>query len=77
MEYDRNKRRRRSPAEVDRWGARFADECRRRGLRVTAQRLAVYRAVAADLSHPTAESVYARVRGQLPMLSPATVYRIF
>ena len=76
MEDDRNKRGRRNPAEVDRWAARFAAECRGRGLRVTAQRLAVYRAVAEDLSHPSAESVYDRVRVQLPMLSPATVYRI-
>jgi len=76
MESKRKKVGLRQPAEVDRWGAAFEAQCRSRGLRVTAQRLAVYRAVAADLSHPTAESVYARVRTQLPMLSPATVYRI-
>lgn len=76
MELSRDKPEIRSPAEVDRWSEQFAAECRRRGLRVTAQRLAVYRAVAEDLRHPSAESVYARVHPQLPMLSLATVYRI-
>ena len=45
-------------------------------MRVTAQRLAVYRTLAADRSHPTVDTVYARVRAQMPMLSQATVYRI-
>jgi Fur family peroxide stress response transcriptional regulator len=76
MENGRKKSDRRSRAEADRWCAAFETQCRSRGLRVTAQRLAVYRAVAEDLSHPTADAVHARVRAQLPMLSPATVYRI-
>ncbi len=75
METDRHSAERRSPAEVDRWSEIFSAQCRMRGLRVTAQRLAVYRAVAEDLSHPTPESVYDRVREKLPMLSPTTVYR--
>ena len=54
----------------------FRSECRRRGLRVTPQRLAVYRALAADLTHPTAEAVWRRLRPELPSLSPATVYRV-
>jgi Fur family peroxide stress response transcriptional regulator len=36
----------------------------------------VYRAVAADTGHPTAESVYARLRTEMSSLSLATVYRI-
>jgi Fur family peroxide stress response transcriptional regulator len=76
MDGNRKKAGRRSPAEVNRWCSAFEDQCRSRGLRVTAQRLAVYRAVAEDTSHPTAETVHARVREQLSMLSPATVYRI-
>jgi Fur family transcriptional regulator, peroxide stress response regulator len=75
MRSDREQDARRSRAEVERWCEIFAAQCRVRGLRVTAQRLAVYRAVAEDLSHPSAEAVYARVRTALPMLSPATVYR--
>jgi Fur family peroxide stress response transcriptional regulator len=60
----------------DRWSARFEEECRRRGIRVTAQRLAVYRALADDTTHPTADSVYARLREDVRGLSRATVYRI-
>lgn len=62
--------------EPDRWCARFEDECRRRGVRVTAQRLAVYRALAGDTTHPTADSVYAGLREDMRGLSRATVYRI-
>jgi Fur family transcriptional regulator, peroxide stress response regulator len=75
----RNRTRRttgRLSVEVDRRCVRFVDECRRRGVRVTAQRLAVYRALAADTTHPTADSVYAGLRVRLAGLSLATVYRI-
>lgn len=56
--------------------ARFEEACHRSGLRVTPQRLAMYRVLAADASHPTAESVYARLRPGMRSLSRATVYRI-
>jgi Fur family peroxide stress response transcriptional regulator len=61
--------------EVDGWCSDFEKLCRSRGIRVTAQRLAVYRALAEDLAHPTAESVYSRLSKQLPGLSQATIYR--
>ncbi len=54
----------------------FARRCREHGVRVTTQRLAVYRALAEDPSHPTADTVYQRLRGAMPSLSPATVYRV-
>ncbi len=66
----------RPPREVERWCRRFEDQCRERGIRVTGQRLAVYRALAVDATHPTAERVYARLRRQMSSLSHATVYRI-
>jgi Fur family peroxide stress response transcriptional regulator len=71
----RNKARRDGDA-VDRWCRAFERACRDRGVRVTAQRLAVYRVLAEDASHPTAEQVYARLRPGIPSLSPATVYRV-
>ncbi len=43
---------------------------------MTGQRLAVYRVLADDPSHPTAEAVYATLQPQMPALSRATVYRI-
>jgi Fur family transcriptional regulator, peroxide stress response regulator len=61
--------------EVSNWSSDFEKLCRSRGIRVTPQRLAVYRALSEDLAHPTAESVYKRVSKQLPGLSQATIYR--
>ncbi len=66
----------RRSGEVELWCKRFEDRCRERGVRVTGQRLAVYRALAADTNHPTAEAVYARLRQDMSSLSHATVYRI-
>lgn len=71
----RNKMTSRHGREVDGWCSEFEKLCRSRGIRVTAQRLAVYRALAEDLAHPTAESVYSRLSKQLPGLSQATIYR--
>ena len=62
--------------EVKLWCARFENLCRDRGIRVTSQRLAVYRALAADPTHPTADSLYAKLRPKMSWLSLATVYRI-
>ena len=56
--------------------ARFQDLCRVRGIRVTAQRLAVYRILAEDMTHPTADSIHARLRESMSSLSQATVYRV-
>ena len=61
---------------VGRWCTEFEQACRARRLRVTPQRLAVYRALAEDPSHPTADTVLGRVRGSMPSVSPASVYRI-
>jgi Fur family peroxide stress response transcriptional regulator len=44
------------------------------GLRVTPQRLAVYRLLAGTDSHPTAQMIYEALRGEYPSLSLATVY---
>jgi Fe2+ or Zn2+ uptake regulation protein len=61
---------------VDQLCLAFTRRCREHGVRVTAQRLAVYRALAEDPSHPTADAIYRRLRGGMPSLSPATVYRV-
>src|SRR3990172_7925698 len=66
----------RRTGEVALRDADFEQRCRARGLRVTAQRLAVYTVLAEDPSHPTAESVYALVQPRMSSLSRATVYRI-
>lgn len=53
----------------------FENECRARGLRVTNQRRAIFRAVASSREHPSAETVFLQVRKMLPNVSLDTVYR--
>lgn len=44
------------------------------GLKLTPQRMAIVRELAADPTHPTAQELYERLRGALPTMSFATVY---
>jgi len=53
----------------------FIKKCRKVGLKVTPQRTAIYRELAATNEHPTAESIYNRVRAYYPSVSLATIYR--
>lgn len=52
----------------------FVTRIREHGLRLTPQRLAVYRVLVENDQHPTAAMVFEQLRGQLPSLSQATVY---
>lgn len=44
------------------------------GLKLTPQRLAIVRELAADPTHPTAQELFERLRPSLPTMSFATVY---
>jgi len=55
--------------------ARFEDVCREAGVRLTHQRLEIFREVARADDHPDAETVYRRVRERMPTVSLDTVYR--
>lgn len=44
------------------------------GLKLTPQRIALVREIADDLSHPTAQTLFERLRPQFPTMSFATVY---
>lgn len=55
---------------------RFKQRSQELGLRITPQRLAVYRALASDPSHPTAEALYEKLKPELPSLSLTSIYRI-
>jgi Fur family peroxide stress response transcriptional regulator len=44
------------------------------GFKFTHQRLAIYQALAAAVTHPTAEELHGRVKDAYPMLSLNTVY---
>jgi Fur family peroxide stress response transcriptional regulator len=64
-----------SEQEVARRMARFERFCRDAGVRLTHQRLEIFREVAQAGDHPDAETVYTRVRERLPTVSLDTVYR--
>ncbi len=53
----------------------FAQACRDAGLRLTHQRLEIYRELAAATDHPSAEVLHQRLRRRIPTLSLDTVYR--
>jgi len=61
-----------SPAEMM---ARFEEICRDRGLRVTHQRMEIFKELTKAKEHPTAEYVFNKVRRRLSMISLDTVYR--
>ena len=56
--------------------AHFPERCRAAGLKMTHQRQAVYSMLAGTERHPTPEEVYEAVKGDVPLLSLATVYKI-
>ncbi len=55
--------------------SRFQEACRRAGLRVTHQRLELYRELAGSAGHPSAEELHHRLRERIPTISLDTVYR--
>jgi Fur family peroxide stress response transcriptional regulator len=54
---------------------RFRQVLKRSGLKMTHQRIQVFREVAWTSEHPDAVTVYERVRKRVPTISPDTVYR--
>ncbi len=62
-------------AEIARRLERFEMGCRDAGLKVTHQRLEVFREVASTTGHPDAETVFNGVRERVPTVSLDTVYR--
>jgi Fur family peroxide stress response transcriptional regulator len=53
----------------------FKARCREHNLRITPQRVAIYRALKDDVSHPSADIVYRRVKNAFPNISFDTVNR--
>jgi Fur family peroxide stress response transcriptional regulator len=53
----------------------FKNACREAGLRLTHQRLEIYRELAKADDHPSAEVLHKRLRRKIPMISLDTVYR--
>ncbi|MCB2181894.1 MAG: transcriptional repressor [Desulfobulbaceae bacterium] len=55
--------------------AEFENACRKADLKVTHQRLEIYRELARAKDHPSAEMLYNRIIKRLPTISLDTVYR--
>ncbi len=55
--------------------ASFYLEAKKAGLRITPQRLAIFKIVAGSVSHPGAEEIHRQLRRSFPMISLDTVYR--
>ncbi|MBK7105364.1 MAG: transcriptional repressor [Ignavibacteriae bacterium] len=53
----------------------FMEKCRTNALSVTPQRLAIYKALIIDKSHPKPETVHKNIVGEFPTISLATVYK--
>ncbi len=68
-------RRGRERYSVQRLGE-FVARCRKRGIAVTPQRLAVIQALLASENHPSTDQICAAVRRKHPHVSLATVHRI-
>jgi Fur family transcriptional regulator, stress-responsive regulator len=53
----------------------LTDLFRAHGRKITAQRQCIFRALEGDVTHPSAEKVYERVRAEMPNVSLKTVYQ--
>ena len=53
----------------------FKAACRKAGVKLTHQRLEIFREIAASTEHPDAEAVFRGVRARIPTVSLDTVYR--
>src|SRR5262245_61813833 len=62
------------PAAHERDVATMLARIRRSGFKLTPQRVAIVRELAADPTHPTAQELFERLRPALPTMSFATVY---
>ena len=61
--------------ELDKKTDWFINKCRDSGLKVTPQRLAIYRELLKTEEHPSAEMMYSKIRQNLPGISLDTVNR--
>ena len=64
-----------SKVELERKTKRFITQCRANGLKVTPQRIAIYRELVSTDAHPSAEMLHKKVRKVFPGISLDTVNR--
>ncbi len=63
------------PKEVEQRLERFMEVAAQAGLKLTHQRLVIYKELARTGEHPDAETLFQRVRRKVPTISRDTVYR--
>jgi Fur family peroxide stress response transcriptional regulator len=61
--------------EVERRLKHFKEAAKKAGVKLTHQRLEIFREVAASVDHPSAEAVLKALKPRMPMVSLDTVYR--
>ena len=61
--------------EIEPQMAHFEQVCRSAGVKLTHQRIEIFREIGQNSDHPDAESVYRGVRKRIPTMSLDTVYR--
>ena len=61
--------------EVEQRVKHFESVCRSKGIKLTHQRMEIFREIAQTGDHPDADQVFHRVRDRLPTVSLDTVYR--
>lgn len=61
--------------EVGRRLERFKAACKKAGVKLTHQRLEIFREIAGSTKHPDAETVFRGVQARIPTVSLDTVYR--
>lgn len=61
--------------EIDERIRLFKNVCRSKGIKLTHQRLEIFKEIALTKDHPDAENLYKRVRQRMPTVSQDTVYR--
>jgi Fur family peroxide stress response transcriptional regulator len=64
-----------APDEVAARMKHFETVCRGEGIKLTHQRMEIFREVASCADHPDADQIFQRVRKRLPTVSLDTVYR--
>jgi Fur family peroxide stress response transcriptional regulator len=64
-----------APMEVEQRLERLKLTCQNTGMRMTHQRIEIFREVAQTDEHPDAETIFKRVRDRMPTVSHDTVYR--
>jgi Fur family peroxide stress response transcriptional regulator len=65
----------RDPEELQRIMNRFEEVVRRAGVKLTQQRIEIFREVAGTGDHPDIETIFMHVRKKMPTISLDTVYR--